>query len=658
MPGSDRIHIIIENEYSYKYYVNHHGSSLQKRIWYTTSPWLFEKLPLEGEKAVSLEKEVSHDFIHNLGIVSRDISENFTVLLDEHFHDFWPGVKTGQIFHSSIRRTLFSILYKVWLLDNWIKEINSLQETGIVVGTGSVKPAGLALGRFDTIFASLASLTQLTSTIRVMEIPPVEGELLTKRMSAVGQSRLERALLILGASPSLMAFKLWKYLLDSRAIHLGFCKPKLDIVFLKECELLEELFFPLLLRGCRIYKWRMKQEPSFANNTGRQEEATGHESGSDIFEKFKNRLEPLGFTNNGLFRAAIDLFAQILSNAETIRDSARDNLSELLSRLSNIKKASIENRPMVIVSSALPGFLQNGVYSISEDLNIALVICEHGITNGLSQVGEHWLEGNGMHPSHYGFCFTPNSEDYYTRTSIKYSQGFVAGMPDVNKYVKQKGIQSRLLKKPLGLRRDKRTVVYVASLYYNNYLYGPGSPSDTYYHDLKKTIVYEILAKIEDYCLLKLYPAFRYPDPDPFSGLLTLPPNIKAVQFVEYRYLRAVGDVILCDSPQSTLGWVWSTGVPLIFLDLPSNPLLSPIAEAFDRAIFRVDCSQQDWPGKVRDLLLLPHNELTRRWDDKKEDRNSVEEEYIFGPPGKASKRMARYIAEEVHRWPEWEKDN
>jgi hypothetical protein len=129
---------------------------------------------------------------------------------------------------------------------------------------------------------------------------------------------------------------------------------------------------------------------------------------------------------------------------------------------------------------------------------------------------------------------------------------------------------------------------------------------------------------------------------------MDLPPNVKPVQFIEFRYLRAVGDVLICDSPQSTLGWVWSARVPLIYLDLPTNPLVPHVAEAFDKAIFRFDCSKEGWEEEVRALLALPEAEFTAKWKAKAPAREEVEEKVIFGPPGKAGERAAEFIVRET----------
>ena len=205
-------------------------------------------------------------------------------------------------------------------------------------------------------------------------------------------------------------------------------------------------------------------------------------------------------------------------------------------------------------------------------------------------------------------------------------------MPRVNREIRWPHVQRVLGARLLGIPLRERLVVYVANLYYNNYIYSPGSSSDTYYHRFKRSVVFDVLGRVSDPCLVKLYPTLRYSDADPFAGLIELPPNVKAVQFFEYRYLRAAGDVVICDSPQSTLGWVWSARAPLVFLDLPSNPLVPFVAEAFDRAIFRINGSKPGWQEQVRSLLELPHEELIGLWQEKEPFRREVEERYIFGP--------------------------
>jgi hypothetical protein len=247
--------------------------------------------------------------------------------------------------------------------------------------------------------------------------------------------------------------------------------------------------------------------------------------------------------------------------------------------------------------------------------------------------------------------FYNNSSRYIYEKSPKRPTGFVAGAPSINKNINLKKLQRALTKRLLNIPKNDRFIVYVANLYSNNHIYNPGLPNDYYYHSLKKCVVYDILGALKELCLLKLYPTHRYLDDDPFLNFMRLPLNVRVIQYFEYRYLRAVGDVIICDSPQSTIGWAWSSRVPLLFLDLPSNPLLPEVAEAFDQAIFRVDCSKDGWVGNVKRLLILPHEELLRRWKAKGPFRKAVEERYIFGPPGNAGKRAARFVIDETRKW-------
>ena len=72
----------------------------------------------------------------------------------------------------------------------------------------------------------------------------------------------------------------------------------------------------------------------------------------------------------------------------------------------------------------------------------------------------------------------------------------------------------------MGISHHDRLIVYIANLYFNNYIYSPGSCSDGFYHQFKKRVVYDLLGKVKDPCLLKLYPTHRYLDPDPFADLM------------------------------------------------------------------------------------------------------------------------------------------
>jgi hypothetical protein len=641
------LNILVENESSYRHFVEALPQE-DGRTWHTTSPWLLERLPMLGEEVRSLEEGITQEEINEAGFFCKALSHRIADLLDEQVGTLAHGIRLGNVLLVRIRRGLFPLLYKGVLLDRWIREVTTSGHPGFIVGSAVHGSRGLSLSRFGTFYTVLARLYDLPQGVRIAESPPAEEDKAAERIKRVGTSRAERVLSILNFNPELLVFKMWKRFLQSRPVSMGGGKAAPTIALLEDCELTEEIVMHLLWQGCEVRKFKRPRG-------GREEK---NQAGTPVISL--DRLRELFFTETPRFPsvatrvgasalAVIKVFSELL---EQEVDLCWRVLKGLDDRYDEILKAGNwrGGTGLGILSNGLFSPGDKMMYSFARSKGIPVFVCEHGITSGLSSMTSLLQDEDPLQLSDAVFCYNEVSRDYHSRKDNSRLKCLVTGMPKVNKRIRMRKAQRILARRMLGLPQKERVIVFVANLQFNNYIYSPGSCSDTFYHRFKRTVVYDILGQLRDPCLLKLYPTSRYPDPDPFDDLMTLPANVRSAQFFEYRYLRAVGDVILCDSPQSTLGWVWSAGVPLIFLDLPSNPLLKHAVEAFDEAVFRVDCSEPGWAGKVRALLERPHQELLALWREKQTARSRVTERYIMGPAGNAGRTAARFIVKEMKK--------
>ena len=196
---------------------------------------------------------------------------------------------------------------------------------------------------------------------------------------------------------------------------------------------------------------------------------------------------------------------------------------------------------------------------------------------------------------------------------------------------------------------QNRIIFFLALVSRNNMMDPPFQVNDLEYYNITTKILFSILAKIKDKCVLKLYPSNRYLDPDPWIKLVKLPKNVKILQFFEFSELRAAADVTILSSSASTFGWTWSIRNPIIFLELPSRPLMQDVVDLFDRALFRIDGSKESWEEEMLEILKMPHKKLLKLWADKKDAREELER-HIFGPKGNSGKRAADYIVSEISK--------
>jgi len=273
---------------------------------------------------------------------------------------------------------------------------------------------------------------------------------------------------------------------------------------------------------------------------------------------------------------------------------------------------------------------------------------EHGVTAGICGVQTpYYFEkkqytdgGDSM------ICYNRSSFIAMKNNNGKFG-GIVAGAPMINKKVKFYRLQRLIGRNFIKGRYNNRVIFFLGLISRNNMLIPPVLINDLEYYNLTKTIVFDVLSELDDQCILKLYPSDRYLDPDPFSKLLNLPKNVKVIQYFEFSELRATADVIILSSAQSTFGWAWSTNCPIIFLELPAKPLMRNVVDLFDRSLFRIDGSSEDWKRDLLSILKLPHRDLLRLWSNKKGAREELKT-HIFGPKGNSGKRVADYICKSM----------
>ncbi|MBN2125288.1 MAG: hypothetical protein JW821_13405 [Deltaproteobacteria bacterium] len=650
---SKTCHILVENHEAYQY-IKGSGRALSDRVWHTASPWLIEKLSMDEETVFSLESLITLAQMNRLGGFCLEASRRIRDHLDALCRDWPAGIPVGYALFPSVWRTLFVLMYKAFLVGRWINEVRERGHYGLIVGGEALSPVHgfhVNVGRFDTVYTALASRFALPETVEFIKRNKGGEDDKIRKMKLLGQSSQERIFSLLNLDLSLFLFKLWKILLHSREISLPFAQRSTKVLFYKSCELIDESFYHFLRYGGRIR--RFTQNGSSPASLDIVPEALDKDHVNRIFEECRVHAIPDWNDRDDAFRVVSDILCNRINTSlrfglQWARGLQRQ-LDEPFTGEQGLKTQRIGS-PALLITNSLTTPTERALYFLLKERKIPVFAYEHSVTFGLSEMSRDFVEDqSSLLTSDAAIFYNAASQRMHSRAS-GYKGGTVAGAPLLNRRLRFRKLQRYLSRRLIKVPAGKRLVVYVANLYSNNHLYNPGLPTDYRYHLLKKAVVYDVLGKTEDPCLLKLYPTHRYREDDPFLDLMVLPPNVKAIQYFEYRYLRAVGDVVICDSPQSTLGWVWSAGVPLIYLDLPSNHLLPDVAKAFSDAIFRVDCSKPAWVDDVKSLLDMPHGELLQRWNHKRPAREAAEAEYLFGPPGNAGKRAAKFAIEETLR--------
>lgn len=636
--------ILIESEAAFHFAKGQYpGSEID---WWTTSPWLLDRLPRSGEKVFSLEESIPSWKMNWLGEVSLDFSQFLADTVASAWDD--EGEKNLlQAMRSTLHRTFFALAYKAHLLAVWLAKTEREKES-IIVGTPEpAMPKNLSpsLDRFVTLYAVLGGRMEARENVSVLPFRcPNDGSDNISKMRNVGQSNFERLMLLLNVNLGALSFRVFTKFLKSK--FSGFpWSPKRNIRILigKRCELLEETVLPLALRGATI--GCLPPFPATGKTGGMEQpfDRSGVEARSTEF--LQGRFEKEGFVFGPEQKAALavllDLLGQSLRYADESIRAVRKYIEILAQDTGNSKQ--------VIITNGFSSPLEQLAFHCLDQFAIPVIALEHGLHEGMSKSSLNSRSSCTTLNSHSMVCLTQCALDHFVREGVD-NKAVVAGNPHIIKKVRMKGLQRFLSRKYLHLDSTDKIYMYVTMSNRNNLIMGPYCQNDFEQYTTVST-VQRLLSESGRKFLLKLYPSNRYVDPEPYLAYGSETEQSNVIQYLEFRYIRAVADVFIMDSSQSVLSWAWGMDIPIIFLDLPSDPLLPEVREAFDAALFRIDCRKDTWQDEMMHLLNLPYAELDERWRSKAAARKKVREKFIMGPDGCSGTRAAKFIIEQAEQW-------
>lgn len=621
--------IVLESETAYR-----HAKSLFQGMtvtWWTTSPWLFEKLSEAGEEVLSLERSVRPGDAHAIGELAVLVAEGITDYIDERLTDLPSGMRAGAALGESLFRTLSTLYYKAWLLE---QVLDQSKDKTYVIGDDHFHPPGqlsVILPRKATLFAALCSQSACEG-VQVIPFEDVDWEKEARaKMGGVGRSLWERMINLMNMPGSTLRFKIYRHL-NNRG-RTRDIRRRQDVYILKLNPLIEEAFFPMRRRGLRV---KMLPPLEVANSTGDESGALG--TFDEFCERYLSIMRQAGrsMAQGPLFEGATKLAASLTLGALKFSRAQAEKIEEYV--IGEIVQDPAKNGAIVLTNAlSLPPEVM--FYHCCKHRRVPVFLVSHGVSAGLSKY--HDRMHKIMSFSHGDVFFG------YSRGECRPGGNHVVtGAPFSERSIVAKRIQRSLARRHLRVPPDKRLIMYVANLYSNNAVDLPyGGTNDWFEHCLKKTIVQEVFGRLSDHCILKLYPTQRYADPDPFLGMSQFP-NVDIVQWSEFRYLRSACDVVIVDMVQSAFGWAWSTGVPLILLDTPYYPLLPDVKKELEEAIFIIPVEREKWGQELLNLLELPGEELARVWRKKEAARLRTERERIMGPGTEVGEVLAQVVSE------------
>lgn len=287
----------------------------------------------------------------------------------------------------------------------------------------------------------------------------------------------------------------------------------------------------------------------------------------------------------------------------------------------------------VIVSSTLSGLGEYIRAEAAEAAGVQTVIFEHGVSAGISRYHEPimpWNEGLG------GSSYLVGSpaakaflEPHLSKDGVKIES---IGIGELTRKSPIAKLQRVIQRHRLGVSHNTPLIVYLARAPRNNAAKSAYFPSDSELARMQKDIVESLLPRLVGKKLVKLYSTRRYPDGEPYWNQALVPDGVSVQRIGDFRHIRHAADLVICESPLSTLGWAFGAGCPVAYIYDEKATLTEEAKVGLrDSALF-FEHSDPNWIEDFTSIVNEP-KELDRIWRSKAASRQVFLEEFIFGPP-------------------------
>jgi len=609
------MHVLCETISSFRAAQEHLGDTSAK--WWTNSPAVIEHLNALGYEVEWLESNLTRNEANACGYDALAA----TGLLRPHFADVASALDSPrfeQFLSAQSYIFLVVLLWKLKLLTRWVEVTDGKR---LVVGDPklSSNAGSMAVDRFDEVFAFLAKRMETDS----FDFLPVQRASGQARYKEIDQPTATGVFLsLIDMSIGQIVWRFWNFILRGRPIALKSGGPRILVGTSNEA--VREILPYLLSAGCTLE--RMPRTP--ASVAGEPSALMpGAEAIADaLHETCSSWLEK--------------------KHCDAIAFPVYERLQKISAELSGAKSAaaallgrrSPDGAPTVVLSNSLGSIVHRFFAGDLHRRGGSTVIAQHGVSASLSML--HTVDetfGEHTQSQAYLVC-SQSAADFYERVGKELSISVpVIGLPNITRRVRHRRVQRALVRMQLGAKRRQRVVMYITGLISNNAVRLPHYSLDKDAYLRMKTVSSEILPKVRGLPVVKFYSTARYLDEDPLMGDAAPPPPVRRLKAGDFRYLRAGADVLILETPLSTLGWAFGSRAPIVYLYDPTMELIPAVKAALADSVFLVDQSNPDWPDTLLEILNRTDVEISAEWEAKRNARESFLRDYIFGPedPGR-----------------------
>jgi len=333
----------------------------------------------------------------------------------------------------------------------------------------------------------------------------------------------------------------------------------------------------------------------------------------------------------------VELLVKVIISAKE-KEYNFKKINKKLNKLKKHNKIILSHRMFGLDGFILTNILKKDKYKIIKAI--------HGVGVGISDLNDKYIKyNNDTIGADVLFTFSNTSQKLFTENFVNKSV-YSIGAPSEIKIPKMKFLQKILIRNRYKLN-NSHNVLFVSTLIVknSNMLYSHDSLSEYETYNLEKKIIQEV-SKTNKTLLYKPYPTKNYLDENLIINFSNSIKNCKLLGNEDFRYLRFTADIIVTLIPTSTIGWVWGSNQPIVYLDSSTKHVLSSnkIREIFNKAFFVFNYDNVDWDKELIEFLNKPYAEILKLWKEKEVYRKKYDEEYFLGLNKNAGKQGAKYI--------------
>lgn len=596
--------------------------------WHSSSPVLIERLSNAGEPVDWVDETVSLEVSTEIGLACRA-----AVLALE------PSLlKIADRFTS---RRLVPLLGPVLafflaLLCSKRAMVEAFAKSGgdrVVIGTPGLSGGAtgrIGVGSFDTLFRNLSDGLD----VQLMDGEPFDQSVLEKDFDrgTVG----DRILSLMDISRAQLVSRRLRFLKASR---IGPKSANGTVFVGRDNDTIREMLPPLLDKG---YALARLPRPG---NVEPGEPEPGIPSVAMIAAALKDAFAKVDISLDPAIPAHI--VAERLSDASRywrgMKKAADESVRAMLDGDAKGGPAAIMSNTIGDVSGAFQA-------DAAEKAGVPTIIVEHGVSAGLSQYHAPiriWSEP--IHGAAYLVCAENASRFFLQERRLAGVRFHTIGLSDQTRRVPLAWIQRLVTRWRFSPKRGERVIMYLARASQNNFRKLSHAPRDRDLYELQRTMCRSVMGRLRGRAVVKLYSTRRYIDGDAFWDNARPDAPVTTMKTGDFRYLRAGVDIIILESPLSTIGWAFGAGKPIVFLADPATPLLPDVRREMEHAIFVIDLARSNWGDELVALINQPDAEFLKAWDEKEPARQAFLQRCVLGPDDPGRRGAEAVVAEIEH---------